>query len=104
MTRIDFYVIEEAEPDLLLRLACRLAEKAFQSGSRVYCHVGDEQAAIELTDRLWGYRPDSFLPARYNSTGGANDEHLVVGCGEPPEAHPDVLINLTAEIPPASSA
>ena len=103
MTRIDFYVLEAAEQDLLLRLACRLAEKAFHSGSRVYCHVGDDAQANELTDRLWSYRADSFLPARRTTAEIGADDVLVVGCGDPPESHHDVLINLSEELPPAYS-
>jgi leucyl-tRNA synthetase len=39
MTRIDFYLLPVSEPHGKLSFACRLAEKAWQSGHQVYVHA-----------------------------------------------------------------
>jgi DNA polymerase-3 subunit chi len=39
VSRVDFYVLSDDTPDAKLRVACRLIEKAFDSGLRVYAQT-----------------------------------------------------------------
>ena len=39
MTRIDFYIVQHSEPSSRERFACRLAEKAYRLGHRIYIHT-----------------------------------------------------------------
>lgn len=101
MTRIDFYILPVAEPHGALSFACRLAEKAFLGGHRVYLHGADAAQAQALDDLLWGFREGSFLPhdLALGASPPAADCPVVVGIGTDPGEHHDVLVNLGEDIP-----
>ncbi len=99
MTRVDFYISPSQAADANLKLACRIAEKAYSKNNRVYLHAQDPQQAKQLDDLLWVFRDGSFVPHCQT-----DDEHLaqaqvVIGCDELPDIAPDVLINLANEVP-----
>ena len=95
--RIDFYVLDSAEAGARQRLACRLAEKAYTLNHRVHALTGSTEAAHELDELLWTFRPGSFVP--HGLQGDAGDAPVVIGC-DPADAPPaDLLINLTDEVP-----
>ncbi len=60
--RVDFYVLPDAVPDGLLRLACRLTEKAWGVGHPVYLHAPSVAVAQRVDDLLWSFRQGSFVP------------------------------------------
>lgn len=98
MTQVDFYVVPDAGIDARLSVVARLADKAWNRGHRLYIHVGDEDQAQQLDELLWHFRPGSFIPHRL--AGDGLDEQVLIGWGQEPEHHNDVLINLAAAIPP----
>ena len=101
--QVDFYILESTVEREWLRTACRLAEKAWQKGHRVFIHTDSQDTARSLDDMLWTYRQDSFLPhALYGERLTAAPESLepvLVGDGSAQPADIDVLINLTASVP-----
>lgn len=97
MTRVDFYVIPSADPDARLTIACRLAEKAWRQGMRVFVLCADEAQRETLDTRLWSFRGETFIP--HNAVEEDADSPVVLGLGEAPESHRDLLINLTLAIP-----
>lgn len=97
MTRVDFYVIPSADPDARLTIACRLAEKAWRQGMRVFVLCADEAQRETLDTRLWSFRGETFIP--HNAVEEHADSPVVLGLGEAPESHRDLLINLTLAIP-----
>lgn len=97
MTRVDFYVIPSADPDARLTIACRLAEKAWRQGMRVFVLCVDEAQRETLDARLWSFRGEAFVP--HNAVEEDADSPVVLALGEPPESHRDLLINLTLTIP-----
>ena len=52
MTRVDFYVAS----DEAARVACRLAEKAWKLGHKVYVHASDPTEAQKLDELRWTFR------------------------------------------------
>ena len=56
MTRVDFYVLPVSEPHGRLSFACRLAEKAWLGGHKVYLHGEDDAAARSLDELLWSFQ------------------------------------------------
>lgn len=98
MTRVGFYVVQAQAPDERLRVAARLADKAFQRGHRVFINAADEAQARELDELLWSFRPGSFLP--HALLGETDADTVVIGWGQDPAGHNDLLINLQLEIPP----
>ena len=99
MPQIDFYILPSAETDARLTFACRLAEKAWRLGHRVYVHCQDDNQRDMLDGRLWQFKGEAFVPHDHAETDP--DAVVVLGTHTPPTRQNDLLINLTTEIPPA---
>ncbi|MEJ6540271.1 MAG: DNA polymerase III subunit chi [Halioglobus sp.] len=97
MTLVGFYVVQTSDSGQRLRVAARLADKAFQRGHRIFIHATDEAQATELNELLWSFRPASFLP--HGLHGQEHSESIAIGWGQEPDNHNDLLINLQLEIP-----
>ncbi|MDH5784045.1 MAG: DNA polymerase III subunit chi [Chromatiales bacterium] len=99
MTRVDFYILEQQQGEARNRFACRLAEKAWQQGNRVYIHTQDAEHSRRLDELLWTFRDGSFVPHALDQDANADVVPIHIGHGEEPCHHDEVLINLTAEVP-----
>lgn len=99
MTRVDFYVLPNADPAQRSLLACRLAEKAYSQGLKVYIHTASEAESQQLDELLWTFRAGSFLPHAIHATSEDEPPAILLGHAHEPSSHIDVLINLGAEIP-----
>ena len=97
MTLVGFYVVQTSDPGQRLRVAARLADKAFQRGHRIFINATDEAQATEINELLWSFRPASFLP--HGLHGQEHSETIAIGWGQEPNNHNDLLINLQLEIP-----
>ena len=97
MTLVGFYVVQTSDPGQRLRVAARLADKAFQRGHRIFINATDEAQATEINELLWSIRPASFLP--HGLHGQEHSETIAIGWGQEPNNHNDLLINLQLEIP-----
>ncbi|WP_426141072.1 DNA polymerase III subunit chi [Pseudomonas sp. DWP3-1-2] len=97
MTQVDFYILPSAEPSARLDFACKLTEKAWRLGHRVYLHCSDAAQRDDLDARLWRFKGESFVPH-----SAAEDDDVcpvVLGLGEDPGQHQDLLVNLDLRIP-----
>lgn len=101
MTRIDFYVFE-GEMTAHDRVICRVIEKAWHHGHRVYLNCDAPDLARRFDDMLWQFRDTSFVPhglsEAVGETGDA-DVPVLIGMNADTVAEPDVLANLAAEVP-----
>ena len=101
--RVDFYILETGAEHERVRTACRLAEKAWQRGHRVFIHADSANLAQSVDDMLWTYRQDSFVPHALwrdrRDVAAAEHEPVLVGDGTAEPAEIDVLINLAEEVP-----
>ncbi|MBP9591555.1 MAG: DNA polymerase III subunit chi [Steroidobacteraceae bacterium] len=100
-TRVDFYVMDTPDPRARLVTACRLAEKAYLQGLRVAVLTSGPAETASMDDVLWTFGDRSFVPHGTwpAEPGFAAATPVLVGSGEVPESHRDVLINLAAEAP-----
>lgn len=100
MTRIDFYLLENAEPAARDLAACRLAHKAFALGHRIYILTEGSESARRLDELLWTFSAGSFVPHALHS-GEEPDARTPVLIGDvaPPESFHDVLITTAREVP-----
>ncbi len=98
--RVDFYILPDATAQGRLRLACKLAEKAYDNGHRVYVLAADAAQAHTMDELLWTFKQNSFVPhVRYPPP--ADDSAPVwISPEPPPQQADDVVINLTADLPP----
>ncbi|WP_444924383.1 DNA polymerase III subunit chi [Microbulbifer sp. DLAB2-AF] len=97
MTRIDFYILSSDQPQQADIFACRLAEKAYRNGLRVLLAVDNQERAEQLNQLLWTFREDSFLPHANQENG--EQAAIEINCGEDPQAHHGLLINLCSKVP-----
>jgi DNA polymerase-3 subunit chi len=101
VSRVDFYVLSQEGGDARLRVACRLAEKAVEQGSRVYIQADSLAAAQRLDDLLWMFNDRSFLPHEITQGNEASHARVMILLGEStaPPGHRQLLINLTNAVP-----
>lgn len=101
--RVDFYVLATAEPRARLLLGCRLAEKAYLAGQRVFVWLEDPAALAAFDELLWSFTDRSFVPHESAlETPQWHDCPVLLGCQTAPAAGYDLLLNLGGE-PPAAS-
>lgn len=100
LTQVDFYILTAATSHQgRARFACRLAEKAWQQGYRVFIHTASDLEAQQLDDLLWTFRPESFVPHTMASDPSGGDLPVLVGSGSEPTLALDLLINLSDVVP-----
>lgn len=100
MTRVDFYVLPEGADEGPLPTACRLCEKAVAAGKRVHVHAPDRALADDFDRLLWTYKQGGFTAHQRAEAPDAELAAVLIGDGEPPATHRDVLVNLAREVPP----
>jgi DNA polymerase III subunit chi len=100
VTRVDFYVLPDAAEDALAT-ACRLCEKAVAAGKRVHVHAADAATADTIDRLLWVYRQGGFIGhERLGASADPGPATVLIGPGEPPPSHREVLLNLADDVPP----
>ena len=101
MTQVDFYILEQPDSPSRPLMACRVADKAFRNGHRVYVLVNDGQQAAELDQLMWTFSQGSFTPHETFSGSIENEQTpILIGTGEAPDSWHDILITLTEDVPP----
>jgi DNA polymerase-3 subunit chi len=99
MTQVDFYILEDSQPQACPLFTCRLAEKAYKQGHQIYINAESGQQLKQLDDLLWTFRAGSFLPHAVYETGATANPPILLGHAVEPEGASDVLVNLSSEIP-----
>lgn len=97
VTRADFYILEDENPDAARRFACRLCLKAINSGSRVHLHLDDEKSVSAMDELMWNYPKGRFLP--HDKMSNDNINHPIHLGHEEPILEEGLLINLAKNIP-----
>jgi DNA polymerase-3 subunit chi len=103
---VDFYVLAGNDARARLRLACRLAEKAYLSYPRVLVWSDDAAELASFDDLLWTFADRSFVPHELYRDDEQWREVPVLLSGpaqQLPSASFDVLVNLGRTEPPASA-
>jgi DNA polymerase-3 subunit chi len=99
--RVDFYVLEEASSAARLKLACKLAEKAYLASQRVLIWHTDAPELQTLDELLWTFSDRSFVPHETLKPGDAPGEApVLLAAGTAPAAEVDLVINLAPDLPP----
>ena len=100
MPQVDFYISPDNRPEARERLCCRLAEKAYRAGRRVYIHTASNAQAMRLDELLWTWRDGSFLPHALYPAAEGDPSPVLIGHRPEPPAENQVLINLADAPPP----
>ncbi len=103
MTQVDFYILAATTARQRQQFACRLAEKAFRLGHSVYLHTDNQQQAEQLSELLWSFRPDSFiphvLPTQQAEHASIDNSPVHIGHGIINVPQHQLLINLGHSVP-----
>lgn len=97
--KVDFYILPEKTLDESIRFTCRLTEKIFHKGYKVFIKTESQQQAEQVSKTLWTFRDVSFVPHNIFEENPLTPAPIQVGYLENPKEHHEVLINLTTEIP-----
>jgi DNA polymerase III subunit chi len=98
--RVDFYVLDEASSAGRLKLACRLAEKAYLAAQIALIWHTDAQELEAFDDLLWTFMDGSFVPHEMLRAGTAvEDAPVLLSTGTLPPRTVDIIINLAPEVP-----
>ena len=99
MPQVDFYVLTNRPQDGRLALACRVIEKAYSRGHRIYVNAESRSQAIQLDELLWTFRQSSFIPHALGWDELADEAPVLIGHERDPERENDVLINFSPTVP-----
>jgi DNA polymerase-3 subunit chi len=107
-------VIEEAAPVARLKLACRLAEKAYLASQRTLIWHTERAELASIDELLWTFADGSFVPhewltssdspelpdSRQRISSPSAEAPVLLSAGAPPAAAFDFVVNLAADPPP----
>ncbi|KTC85520.1 DNA polymerase III subunit chi [Legionella brunensis] len=97
--RVDFYLLNSPEDSARWLLACRLLEKAYVRGHRVFVYCETEQEAHRLDELLWTFKDNSFIPHNLQGEGPEPPPPIQIGYQAEPRGFNDILLSLSQEIP-----
>jgi DNA polymerase-3 subunit chi len=103
--RVDFYIIEDPSSTARLKLACKLAEKAYLAAQSVLVWHTDPAELAAFDELLWTFNDGSFVPheALPNSGVPGTESPVFLSAGVALSANVDIIINLAPELPPSLS-
>ncbi len=78
---VDFYVLKSPSPQAVLRLACRVVERAWNNGFRIFLMGRDDAQCGTLDDLLWTFSQGSFIPHERNIVNP--ESHVTIGSNAP---------------------
>ena len=93
----DFYLLDSNENKLLF--ACRLLEKAYKLGHKVFVYCNDHKETETLDELLWTFKPESFIPHNIQGEGPEPPPTIQLGFNNEPRGFEDILLNLHVDIP-----
>lgn len=98
--RIDFYLLESDQPQARWMIACRLLEKAYLRGHRVYVFCNNQHDSELIDELLWTFKEDSFIPHNLQGEGPEPPPPIQIGYNKESRGFNDILLNLTNQVPP----
>lgn len=99
MTSILFYIMNENATGDRYGFTCRLVEKIWRQGRRIYLHTNSRYESNNLDRLLWTFRQNSFIPHGILGETDPKLNPVQIGNGTDAGGEYDVLINLATEVP-----
>ena len=97
MERVDFYLV--AQNLNLHQFACRLVNKAFNSGLTVRIELDTAEQAQQLDKLLWEFQPDCFIPHDMGVDELGSVPFIQVADLQRLSSPADMLLNLSSTAP-----
>ena len=94
--RVEFYLLDQAGSQAMLEYACRLSNKAYAAGLRLFLLAESEQQSMLLDEMLWTGSDANFIPhALMDSIEGSDPlTRICIGDRLPDASGFDMLVNL----------
>lgn len=94
--RVDFYLLDQTGTQAMLQYACRLSNKAYEAGLRIFLLSEFEQQSRQLEDMLWTSSDANFIPHALADSLEASDPltRICIGDQLPEASGFDMLVNL----------
>ena len=99
MTQVDFYILDEKAPGNRFMLACRLAEKIYHQGRRIFIQTQSHEETRHMDRLLWTFRQVSFVPHAPQEKANPSTTPVIIGDTTQAGDESDVLINLALQVP-----
>jgi len=99
MTEVDFYLLKDDSAHARVQFACRLADKAYRLGNRIFIHTQSAEQTQQLDKLLWTFQQNSFVPHDIYQTDREQPSPVQLAHDAEPDAGSQVLINLAADVP-----
>lgn len=99
MTRIDFYILPDADETRRQIFLCRLIDKAWRLGNRIRIHAPEAGHRARLDELLWTFDPGSFLPHERDD-GNDHDADCPIVIGDATNTdNRELLVNEGPDVP-----
>jgi DNA polymerase-3 subunit chi len=99
MPQVDFYILHTQGKLEKERFACRLIDKVWHQGFRIFVQTDSFEQAKQLDDFLWTFKQDSFIPHTLYSEAQKTPAPIYLGYDEQFDVNSDVLLNLAESVP-----
>jgi DNA polymerase-3 subunit chi len=100
MPEVTFYVLNSESIYNRYLFACKLIEKAYNSGKFCYVLFDAFEQCQRLDDMLWTFRAGSFIPHQlFNGTPPDITEQVLIGVENAPANWQSVVFNLSSKMP-----
>jgi DNA polymerase-3 subunit chi len=108
--QVDFFILGKLDSTAKFKYACRVTQKAFLRGHKVYLHTESQEQNSELDMLLWTFSQGSFIPHKIVDKATVSWQHYPVQLGDTldhvgngGDIEVDLMISLTSD-PPRSHA
>ena len=95
-TRVDYYLLDQADPQALVAYACRLLNKVYQAGLRAFVLTESSEQSQAIDRLLWTSMDANFIPHAMAESAEGNDPltRICIGNTLPDAEKFEVLVNL----------
>jgi DNA polymerase-3 subunit chi len=97
--QVDFYLLQPNSTVSKELLVCRIAEKAYKLGHKIFIYCSNQEETQALDELLWTYKPESFLPHNIQGEGPEPPPAIQLGYTTEPRGFNDILINMAPQHP-----
>ncbi|MBT4836197.1 MAG: DNA polymerase III subunit chi [Methylococcales bacterium] len=98
MSQVDFYILPDSTPISRLQFACRLIEKIFTLGHKIYVSMDQTDEINQIDKLLWTFRETSFIPHGFSNTKYLELTPVIIGPANT-SIQREVLINFCIQAP-----
>lgn len=99
MTQIEFYSVESEHNKLPFAHIIEVIKRGYRKGHKIFIHTDNKKLAETMDEILWTQDPKSFLPHQLVGEDEKTLPPIEIGYGQDPTIHPDILINLSNDVP-----